>query len=73
MARKREGLSERHRKIMEYLTEFIDEFGYSPSIREIGDAITVKSTSLVDYYLNQLEEREYIISVKGAFHAASAC
>lgn len=60
MARKREGLSERHRKIMQYLTEFIDELGYSPSIREIGDAIDVKSTSLVDYYLNQLEEKEYI-------------
>lgn len=60
MARKREGLSDRHRRIMEYLTEFIDEFGYSPSIREIGDAIDVKSTSLVDYYLNQLEEREHI-------------
>lgn len=60
MARKKEGLSERHRKIMEYLTEFIEEFGYSPSIREIGDAIDVKSTSLVDYYLNQLELRGYI-------------
>jgi repressor LexA len=60
MARKREGLSERHRKIMEYLAVFIDDAGYSPSIREIGDAINVKSTSLVDYYLNQLEEKEYI-------------
>lgn len=60
MARKKEGLSERHRKIMEYLTEFIEEYGYSPSIREIGDAIDVKSTSLVDYYLNQLELRGYI-------------
>ncbi len=60
MARKREGLSDRHRRIMEYLTEFIEEFGYSPSIREIGDSIDVKSTSLVDYYLNQLEEKEYI-------------
>jgi repressor LexA len=60
MARKKEGLSERHRKIMEFLTEFIEEFGYSPSIREIGDSIDVKSTSLVDYYLNQLEEKEYI-------------
>jgi len=45
---------------MEYLTEFIEEFGYSPSIREIGDSIDVKSTSLVDYYLNQLEDKEYI-------------
>jgi len=60
MARKREGLSDRHRRIMEYLTEFIEEFGYSPSIREIGDSIDVKSTYLVDYYLNQLEEKEYI-------------
>jgi len=60
MARKREGLSERHRKIMEYLAVFINDAGYSPSIREIGDAINVKSTSLVDYYLNQLEEKEYI-------------
>jgi len=60
MARKREGLSERHRKIMEHLTSFIEEYGYSPSIREIGDAIDVKSTSLVDYYLNQLEEKGYI-------------
>lgn len=60
MARKREGLSERHRKIMEYLGVFIKDNGFSPSIREIGDAINVKSTSLVDYYLNQLEEKEYI-------------
>lgn len=60
MARKKEGLSERHRKIMEYLTEFIEEYGFSPSIRDIGDAIDVKSTSLVDYYLNQLEQRNFI-------------
>ncbi|MEN6482624.1 MAG: transcriptional repressor LexA [Anaerolineaceae bacterium] len=60
MARKKEGLSERHRKIMEYLTTFIDENGYSPSIRQIGDSINVKSTSLVDYYLNQLEEQGYL-------------
>ena len=60
MARKREGLSDRHRKIMNYLSQFIEEYGYSPSIREIGDAIGVKSTSLVDYYLNQLEEKNFI-------------
>ncbi len=60
MARKKEGLSERHRKIMEYLTDFIEEYGFSPSIRDIGDAIDVKSTSLVDYYLNQLEQRNFI-------------
>jgi repressor LexA len=60
MARRSEGLSERHKKIMAFLSQFQDDNGYSPSIREIGDSISVKSTSLVDYYLNQLEEMGYI-------------
>jgi repressor LexA len=60
MARRSEGLSERHRKIMLFLEEFQENNGYSPSIREIGDSIGVKSTSLVDYYLTQLEQRGYI-------------
>lgn len=60
MARKSAGISERHRKIMEFLVRFQEENGYSPSIREIGEYIGVGSTSLVDYYLRQLEDREYI-------------
>ena len=60
MARRQPGLSERHRKIMEFLTKFQDAHGYSPSIRQIGDSINVKSTSLVDYYLNQLQAMGYI-------------
>ena len=60
MARKSEGLGNRHKKIMRFLIDFQDDNGYSPSIREIGESIGVKSTSLVDYYLNQLEELGYI-------------
>jgi len=60
MARKSEGLGSRHKKIMRFLIDFQQENGYSPSIREIGESIDVKSTSLVDYYLNQLEEMGYI-------------
>ncbi len=60
MARRSQGLSERHRKILDFLTRFQEENGYSPSIREIGDSINVKSTSLVDYYLNQLENMGFI-------------
>jgi len=60
MARKKAGLSERHKKIMQYLEKFQEESGYSPSIRQIGESIGVKSTSLVDYYLKQLEEYGYI-------------
>ena len=56
MARKSAGMGERHRKIMRFLSKFQDESGYSPSIRQIGEDIGVKSTSLVDYYLKQLED-----------------
>jgi repressor LexA len=60
MAKRNPGLSERHQKIMEFLSNFQDKHGYSPSIRQIGDSIDVKSTSLIDYYLNQLQEMGYI-------------
>lgn len=60
MARRSEGLSERLRKIMIFLTGFVRDNGYSPNIREIGDSISVGSTSLIDYYLNQLEGQGYI-------------
>ena len=60
MARKFEGLGKRHKMIMRFLDKFQTENGYSPSIREIGESIGVKSTSLVDYYLRQLEEKDYI-------------
>jgi repressor LexA len=60
MARKSEGLGKRHKLILEFLSAFQAENGYSPSIREIGESIGVRSTSLVDYYLKQLEEMGYI-------------
>jgi repressor LexA len=60
MVRRRQGLGERHHKIMEFLGTFTEKNGYSPSIRQIGESIGVNSTSLVDYYLNQLEEMGHI-------------
>ena len=60
MARKSSGLGDRHEKILAYLKKFQDEAGYSPSIRQIGESIGVNSTSLVDYYLKQLEKNGYI-------------
>lgn len=60
MSRRSEGLSKRHQKILTFLNKFQEENGYSPSIREIGESINVQSTSLVDYYLKQLEEMGHI-------------
>lgn len=61
MARKRaKGLTERQIKILEVLEKFNNESGYPPSIREICDQAGISSTSVVNYYLNQLEESGYI-------------
>jgi len=60
MARKRKGLGERHRKILDVLERFTDQNGYPPSIREIGKNTSISSTSVVNYYLDQLEEDGYI-------------
>lgn len=60
MARKSEGLGERPMKILQFLSDYQEKHGYSPSIREIGKHIGVDSTSLVDYYLDQLTDKGYI-------------
>ncbi len=56
MVRTRKGLTDRHYKILEYLDKRLNEQGYPPSIREIGEATGISSTSVVTYYLKQLVE-----------------
>lgn len=60
MVKPRNGLSERHKRILQFIESYRQQNGYAPSIREIGDAIGVGSTSLVNYYLDQLEHLKYI-------------
>jgi repressor LexA len=59
MVRKSKGLSDRHIKILNFLGEHQDK-GYPPSIREIGEETGISSTSVVNYYLEQLEKWGYI-------------
>ncbi len=53
-------LSVRQRRILNFLESFTAEHGYPPSIREIGQAAAITSTSVVDYNLRALE-REGLI------------
>ncbi len=59
MVRKSKGLSERHFKILTLLEKYNNK-GYPPSIREIGEQTGITSTSVVNYYLEQLEKWGYI-------------
>ena len=58
--RRTPGLKDTHRKILNFVEDFQEDNGYPPSIREIREGATLSSTSVVNYYLVQLEEMEYI-------------
>ena len=60
MVRKSKGLGERHQRILEFLSEYQRENRYPPSIREIGNKTGITSTSVVNYYLDQLEKKGMI-------------
>ncbi|MBI2909995.1 MAG: transcriptional repressor LexA [Chloroflexi bacterium] len=53
-------LSERQQRILSFLNRFLEEKGYPPSIRDIGKACGVSSTSVVDYNLDILEREGYL-------------
>lgn len=53
-------LSERQRRMVDYIVKFMDENGRPPSIREIGKAIGISSTSVVNYNLNRLVDEGYL-------------
>ncbi len=54
------GLSARQEAILRFIARFLDENGYPPSIRDIGGAVGISSTSVVNYNLNVLEREGYI-------------
>ncbi len=54
-------LSEKGKKIYDYIRDCILNRGFSPTVREIGEELGIKSTSTVHYYLKELAEEGYII------------
>lgn len=53
-------LSKKQDEILEYLKVQVIDKGYPPSVREICDAVSLKSTSTVHSHLSQLEKKGYI-------------
>jgi len=54
------GLNQRQQIILDFIQERIKTKGYPPSVREIGEAVGLKSSSTVHAHLVQLEEKGYI-------------
>ncbi|MFM9034640.1 MAG: transcriptional repressor LexA [Mycobacterium sp.] len=75
------GLTERQRRILEVIRASVTTRGYPPSIREIGDAVGLTSTSSVAHQLRTLERKGFLrrdpnrpraVDVRGVDDAAAA-
>lgn len=55
-----ENINKTQQAVFEYIKEVISERGVAPSVREIGNAVGLRSTSTVQYNLNALEKAGYI-------------
>ncbi|MBF7083349.1 transcriptional repressor LexA [Desulfallas sp. Bu1-1] len=53
-------LNQREEEILKFIKHNIQTRGYPPSVREIGQAVGLKSSSTVHNYLCKLEEKEYL-------------
>ncbi|VAV92441.1 SOS-response repressor and protease LexA [hydrothermal vent metagenome] len=56
----RKELTGRQQEILQYILQSVDERGYPPAIREIGDAVGLSSPSTVHSHLNALVKAGYL-------------
>lgn len=59
-ARAPKGLTVRQKKILETIQRSVNDNGYPPSMREIGDTVGLASLSSVTHQLSQLEKLGYL-------------
>ena len=55
-----DGLTPRQRRILEVIRDAVELRGYPPSIREMGDAVGLASTSSVAHQLKMLEQKGFL-------------
>src|SRR6266566_6098764 len=58
-------LTDRQRKVRQVIEDSTQACGYPPTMREIGDAVGLASTSSVSYQLSALAEKGYLIRGAG--------
>jgi repressor LexA len=58
--KKLEKLSERQQNILRFMDRYVTSNGFPPTIREIGEATSINSTSVVNYNLNKLVRMGYL-------------
>ncbi len=60
-----QSLTEKEREMYQYICKVMEEKSYAPSVRDIQNALGIKSTATVHSYLNKLEDKGYIQKEQG--------
>lgn len=61
----RKKLTERQKKVLKAIEEFVLEHGYSPTIRQLGEILNIANPSAVFKHILSLEKKGYLERVKG--------
>ena len=54
--------SDKAEQILNYVNQFVQEYGYAPSVREIGAAVGLRSTASVSYHIQALQEKGMLLA-----------
>lgn len=62
-------LSSKQAEIYQFILQYTRDHGYPPSVREIGEAVGLKSPSTVHFHMKKLEAEGYILKADGKTRA----
>lgn len=53
-------LTKRQRQILDFITDFTNNYGYSPSLREIGEYFGLSSPATIHAHIKNLKDRRFL-------------
>lgn len=65
-------MTDRQRECLDFLIQFTEQQGWPPTLREIGNAMGIKSTNGVNEHLKALEREGLIVRGGGGMSRAVA-
>lgn len=58
-------LYNRERQLLEFITQFIQRYGYAPTLKEIGEALSMGSPATVHEHVDRLRQKGFLRKLDG--------
>ena len=55
----------RERQLLDFITQFVQRYGYAPTLKEIGDAVGMGSVATVHEHIDKLRQKGFIKKLDG--------